>query len=259
MNGLGSGLLVYTFYTESLTGSPQHLHFFNDQDQMKSVFHKFQVSDERDHSFISFENKKRANVLWKNKAGPIQFCGSGAYALSWISSELYQKNELEIVSGTSTYYSYHANNLTFLDFSSTLPMQINDLDLNKLYLAGDSGVFLLQLSDIEQLKNDELVKSYLKLLEQEYSDNIHGLCVFVWKQSAGYLRYFTPWHGRDEDYVTGSIHQYLTPLVHNIYGANKQNWQQYSRLGGKLQSIYSNQKVTLTGKCKVDKKTIKYF
>ena len=114
-----------------------------------------------------------------------------------------------------------------------------------------AGIYLLHLQDENLLQSDRWIETYLK---QQALAGIHAFCAFVWDDESGrgVLRYFVPWHGRDEDYVTGSIHQYLTPLVNELYKKKEQIWTQLSASGGRIESACLNGQVRLSGRCSVE-------
>lgn len=243
-------LLIDTFHSENLTGSPQQLHFFKNKYSMETSFRESKIKDERDHSFIYY-NKDVLHVLWKNKAGAIQFCGSAAYALAWVTSHHLKVPKIQIHSSHIQLFSLYKSKQTYLEFSTVMPERAKDFYNYKLYIDKSSGIFLLKFNSQKEIRNDQLIQRYLQLLEQDFHQEIHGLCVFFWDQKnlEGKLRYFTPWHGRDEDYVTGSIHRYLSPLIYELYKTTEQIWEQCSASGGLLKSSLKNKFVKISGKC----------
>ncbi len=246
-------ILVQTFNSKLSSGSPQKLHFFKNEIEMQNSFIKYQIKDELDHSFVCFNSKQSALVRWKNQAGPIQLCGSAAYALAWIATNHWKLGEFKISSMEYQLNSYLSANGTCLDIPAILPTFINKTEDGLLFLDQRSGIYLLEIQSEEYLVKENWLESYL--IKHQLSD-IHGFCVFTWddQKKQGKLRYFTPWHGRNEDYVTGSIHQYLTPLIKNLYAQTKQAWEQLSKSGGELISTYNDNKVTLMGNCFTDYK-----
>lgn len=245
-------VLVNTFCFDSHLGSLQQLHFFRDKSHLQHEFSRYLVNDEYDHSFIYFEKPALARVLWKNKAGQIQFCGSGAYALAWVIGEVCQLDLFQIHSDCIKLNARHCDEGTFLEFAAKIPdsnVQIMD---RKIYFNTASGVYFLCLNNLDEIKNDEFLNNYQLYLAKNFVDNIHGFCAFYWDGVVGHLRYFTPWHGRDEDYVTGSVHQNLTPLVHSLYGAEEQRWIQVSSSKGQLRSMCRGDKVSIDGRCIIE-------
>lgn len=246
-------VLVNTFCFESHLGSLQYLHFFRDESHLHTEFPRYLVNDEYDHSFVCYEKSGFAQVLWKNKAGQIQFCGSGAYALACVIGQVCQLDLFKIHSEFIKLNARYCNKGTFLEFSAKMPdskVQVMD---RIIYFNSDSGLFFLCLNNLDDIKDDVLLNSYQLYLTERYSDHIHGFCAFYWDGVLGHLRYFTPWHGRDEDYVTGSVHQNLTPLVNSLYRAKKQTWVQVSSSKGQLRSMCLDDKVIINGQCIIEK------
>ena len=120
-----------------------------------------------------------------------------------------------------------------------------------IYFNTDSGLFFLSLKNPDEIKDNILLKSYQMYIAERFAGDVHGFCAFYWYGAAGHLRYFTPWHGREEDYVTGSVHQNLTPLVHSLYNAEEQTWIQLSSSKGQVRSVYLDGKVSISGKCTI--------
>ena len=254
MKAFVDDVLIHTFCDGSLTGSPQVFHFFKSEPELHSFFTQYQVENEMDHSFIYLSSPSSAQVRWKNKAGPIQFCGSGAYALAWMVSNEFDANEFALSSESREFTSHATAGEVFLEMPNLLPQKVSDSDNDwgHLFLDSDSGIYFLQIFDKNILGNDSWVKDFL---EREHPSDIHGFCVFHWDVvlNSGKLRYFTPWHGRDEDHVTGSIHQYLTPLVQQLYCQRQQSWTQASKSGGRVLTLCSGNSVRLNGNCSMGK------
>lgn len=245
-------VLVNTFCFDSHLGSKQYLHFFKDKSQLQSEFSRYSVNDEYDHSFIYIENSGLAQVLWKNKAGQIQFCGSGAYALAWIMGEVCQLSLFQIHSDFMKLNGRHCPENTLLEFEAKIPDSSVQFMSRKIYFNMNSGLFFLSLNSPDEIQDDELLRNYQLYITERFAKNVHGFCAFYWSGEEGQLRYFTPWHGRDEDYVTGSIHQNLTPLVHSLFKAEEQTWIQVSSSKGQLRSVYLDNKVSIMGQCIVE-------
>jgi hypothetical protein len=241
-------VLINVFQDDLLLGSPQIMHFFESELELETKFDKYQVENEIDHSFIFFNSPNSAIVKWKNKAGNIQFCGSAAYGISWLVSQFFGAKEFKLYSEKNELSSSTKNGSVYLEIPSILPEALKERDRGNLFLDSESGIYLFQALEESLLLDDQWIKNFLK---DDQLLGAHGFCLFFWdkKKNTGKLRYFTPWHGRDEDYVTGSIHQYLTPLVHQLYGQSDQSWEQISKNGGRLTSSIKDQVVLLKGIC----------
>ena len=242
-------ILIHTFCSANLSGSPQYIHIYGDEETRRNEFSKFKVLDDFDHSFVTI-SKNYLRVSWKNKAGAIQFCGSGAYGVSWLLLKKLKHEKTLIESENICLEAKVFKNKLVLDIPARLPQLVKRSEDHNIFCDITSGVYFIQLKDLGVLERAEW-RELIYLVEDK---DIHGLCLFFWcdKTSKGYLRYFTPWHGRDEDYVTGSVHQYLTPLIHELYGENEQTWNQLSSLGGALNSKYCLNKVLLSGNCFIE-------
>ena len=239
-------LIIDVFLTDKKPGSPQYLHFFSTQEKMLHSFNDYLVENEFDHSFIFVDKSHETHILWKNKDGPIQFCGSGAFAASAFLMKKYDLNQLKLTTPNLELKSYIENGKCRLEMPAKSCSMIKKMNTGDLYVNKETGIFLLLLKEKSLLTNNDWISQLKQELNKE---NIHGLCLFYWNENedSGYLRYFVPWHGRDEDYVTGSIHQYLTSLIHQQTGKKNQHWVQGSSLPGELQTYYQNEIVTITG------------
>ena len=248
-------LLVSTFIGDSLPGSIQYLHFLSTLADWEQFAQNFVVDDEFDHSFVYLESASTVKVQWKNRAGTVQFCGSGAYALAWALFQEYQVPTFLIDPLThSMLEAQKKSDGIFLKLAAQSVKMLERGKEGSIYCHEGSGIFIVQLNDVNLLKDDKTIEQYQATFEERFLGSIHGLCAFVWGPSGGQLRYFTPWHGRPEDYVTGSIHQYLSPLVAKLYGRRHQEWVQlYKNGGGRLTTSFSENHVLLSGKCKGEK------
>jgi len=252
MKGCEENLIIDVFLTDDKPGSPQYLHFFSTKEKMLHAFNNDKVEDEFDHSFIYLDHSMQTHILWKNKAGPIQFCGSGAYAAAWFLMNKYNLQNLKLNSQNLELKSYIENNKCYLEMPSRKCSALKKTKEGDLYFNEDASIFLFHIKNKKLLNKNDWIER-LKLELEENEKQIHGLCLFYWNKDKerGSLRYFVPWHGRDEDYVTGSIHQYLTPLIYELTDHKNQHWLQSSNLSGELLSCYSDKTITITGNSQI--------
>lgn len=244
-------IVVNAFCSEQLLGSTQYLRFFDNLDDLNQDFNNYKIQDEFDHSFIYYDsNSKSLKAYWKNKSGPIQFCGSAAFALCWLLN-FSKIQKININSKFIESYFLKEETDFYLKFLAKEIIFLKESSLGKLYVNKDSGIFFLEGQEKMLKKPWSFFNDFIK---QEKLINIHGFCVFCFNRDKelGKLRYFVPWHGRDEDSVTGSIHQYLTNF---IGGDNWQHWKQKGELYSKL----IGNEVYLKGQCSADLSAIQKF
>lgn len=244
-------LVVNTFCSDASSGSKQYLHFFSDRDGLLQAFNDSMIDDEFDHSFITQTSKDSFYVLWKNKAGAIQFCGSAAYSLTWLMTQYFGLDRVAIDSESIRVIGENSEAGPALKIPSIVCEQVSSSDKFDHFMARDSGIHLLQLKRQSLLQEASFIED---IHNQAESWDVHGLCLFYWDSliSNGFVRYFVPWHGRDEDYVTGSIHQFLTPLVYRLTGCATQLWQQVSGSSGILNSFFDGDSLTIKGQCSLN-------
>ena len=243
---------IRTFCTEIQPGSLQIIHLYNAKAAALIAAERSEVMDDFDHAFVYLNASNRAWVKWRNKAGEIQLCGSGAYALAWMMLKDKQGFQVEINSDNHTLVATSEQNKLCLTLPNIHPVEIYFLDDERMFVDKMSGIYLLELTSSNKLEDTQWLNSMMNM--NRLSElGIHGFCAFHWdkKTNTGMLRYFVPWHGRDEDYVTGSIHQYLTPLIYDLYGVDTQEWYQCSSSHGTLTSVYQAEYVQISGNCQL--------
>lgn len=186
-------------------------------------------------------------VVSKNKNGPIQFCGSATYAASNIILNELKINEISLILDNNSMRSFYENGEVILEFDHKFKKD-NFLFENDYFIHKDSGIFFQELTEKSELLNDNYLNRIISFWEKNSID-IHGACFFHYAD-IGSIRYFIPWHGRDEDYITGSIHQYLTPYISHFKKRNEQIWHQLSSSPGILYSKVLDDKVQIKGEVK---------
>lgn len=236
-----------TFTSKDTEGSLQHVHICDSLTKRDLLFTALSIKDDTDHSFIYFD-EGIIYIRWKNRAGEIHVCGSGAYASSWLFLNTYNLEKLTLKSPSIELNAMLISDKVILNIPIRPIEVITHFSDYNTFKNKESGIYLIELSSEEILKSANF-KKFNKYLSGV--DDIHGLCLFYWDVSnnIGFVRYFTPWHGRDEDSVTGSIHQYLTPLINEKYNMCKQKWIQASKPGGIINTSVSDNNVSIYGRC----------
>lgn len=246
------GLLVRVFTGAQLPGSPQQVHFFVDEPAARRYQSAVPVVDDIDHSYV-YPDQGDYRVSWANRAGPIQFCGSGAFAIAWLLSVLgKQSMPIKLAAGSLCLRGMaNANSIgLLLPKRETRTLDLDSMDRYAMAADG-SGIYLCELADSRALED---AACYERAMAALSDFDVHALCVFHWdrSQSSGRLRYFVPRYGRPEDAVTGSIQSLLTPLVARRYGAETQSWRQCSASPGMLNTRLTVTGVELTGACELE-------
>ena len=236
---------VYVFASDICIGSPQVLLFFVNEKDLLYAYRQYVIKEDIDHSFVWKKSEDEFFVLWKNQSGPIEFCGSGAYALASEIRECEGDCVVRIVSHKVNLRLEKKGQNVFLAMHGKLPLQVEGVGEYKLYTYPRTGIYLLQVTSKSELIENKWIGDHI---EEIADKDVHCLCVFYWdeKKAVGHLRYFTPRYGRDEDHVTGSIHQFLTPLVASLYKKPEQEWFQHSGNGGFLYSYQKDDQILIT-------------
>ena len=195
-----------------------------DDIQISEAIDEYVVSKDRDYIFY----QQRINtffVRFKNLGGEFSLCGSGLLALAqhlFCTKKLDEKN-----------ISFR----TILDrfFKANLVDNIVSLELIKSPLTkinqntwrSTSGVYIQELSKLEL---ERLTLEYAKSFPKTNNLNhlIGGYCGFTKSNQTLHIRYFSPWHGRDEDYATLSIFEHLGDLLEPGKYTVYQNVHQFS-------------------------------
>lgn len=239
---------VETFYSDHFLGSPQFLYFCENETELEQKYLHLKVEDDFDHGLFYLSGQK-AFAAWKNKKGPVEFCGSGAFALAWLVHELFGNYHLEILTKSVTLKARMGRGKVELSLPVHRPEKIIEHDSVEVFTYENSGIYFIRDADNANLKNKSW-EDYVHLLEGK---EIKGIGLFQWDNglALGKVRYFTPWFGRDEDHVTGSIHQYLTPLVDHYFFQGRQLWTQMSARGGVVKSKLMGDQVILEGRCSI--------
>lgn len=250
MNIGNQTLTIRVFSTTTLKGSLQSITFVPSKALLKKP--PTLMEPDIDYTVAYFDGDSHVDVVWRNHHNTIQFCGSAAYGISYYLIHVYGLPHLTIQSPNITLQAEYDCEVSLYIPAKTINLSSMQLfNYGRLYHHPESGIYFLEIEDKDVLQQWYLTEEDLYNLPL---DNLHGLCLFYWHSSThtGYLRYFTPWHGRIEDSVTGSIQSYLTPFIAQMYGIASQAWIQLSQNGGHIKTMFMNDKVCLQGNCQYE-------
>lgn len=242
-------ITMNVFSTKTLYGSRQSILLVNAKCLITEPIQTTQPGI--DYTIAYFDGKNKANVVWRNHQTMIRFCGSAAYAISYYLLHKYQIPNLTIQSPHVTLHAdYDLDVSLYIPSDTMLPAKVQPFDEGCLFFQPISNVYFLETNDLDAFHQLNWTKDELYGLPLH---NPHGFSCFYWhdETKTGYVRYFTPWHGREEDSVTGSIQACLTPYVAKTYGCTNQTWIQRSFNGGQLSSSWMGDKVRLQGNCEI--------
>lgn len=219
---------VRIFFDKKNRGSTQILKIFNSISHRDFAFNKDKIILDLDCGYAVVKNNG-INVRWKNRKNEIRFCGAGAFALANYLRKTRNITKTKIYNKYISIDAQTKNNKSSISFKGGKIIKIT----GNLFIGKKDGIYFKRVHSIKELSSG---KKILKEFSSNKKYNPHGLCVFYFdtRNALGYLRYFCPWHGRNEDSVTISIHKYLTPLLFKMTDLRKQKWQQLSKDGGVL-------------------------
>jgi predicted PhzF superfamily epimerase YddE/YHI9 len=167
----------------------------------------YKVLIDRDFIFYQQENDI-FHVRFKNLNGEFNLCGSGLLALA---TKLLNKNSFKNKTLT---FKNKKNKIIRAKMIHQKPHII--MSVNKNYKK-DSHQYLTSSNVlIQEMKRNELEMIKANNVENttyRVSSPIGAYCGFSIEKNNLYLRYFTPWHGRNEDFATLSIFEYLAPII----------------------------------------------
>jgi len=235
---------VKVFGSDSYEGVSQFLVECSDQGDLNQTVKSFEIDTCFDYTFFCKDSDNNYMVRWKNKAGDFSFCGSGAYALSEHLLKDNSDEKLILKSKDHVFRAFKVNGQISLEIRKKIARYVGHLDVGDIYYENSTGICLLRLKNpLDQFQNFTDFN-----VTDDFALDVHSLCVFYWNKELGRgdLRYFVPRYGRDEDYVTGSVHEVLTPLVAKLEGVNSQIWYQLSSLPGGVKTLNKHDRVLIS-------------
>jgi predicted PhzF superfamily epimerase YddE/YHI9 len=246
-DNLPDALRICVFSTMHLKGSIQFITFVSSKSLLEKT--SCHMLPNIDYTLAYFDGINQVDVIWKNHQNIIQFCGSAAYGISHYLLHTLGLPNLSIRAPNLTLKANNDSDVTLKIPAKKINLHTtNFIDLGRLYHHQESGIYFLEVDNKSTLERLHWTVQDLYALPLEDS---HGFCVFHWQSSTntGYVRYFTPWHGRNEDSVTASIQSYLTPFIAYKHGIYCQSWYQLSRNGGHMKTSIVDDKVHIQGRC----------
>jgi len=212
---------IQTSYSKSL--NTREFHLFNGLNiyliELPEVWDDLQISDAvndyvvtKDRDYVFYQ--RRINtffVRFKNLGGEFSLCGSGLLALaSYLFSEKnFDEDYILFRTGLDRFIKAKlTNGIASLELKKS-PVTLIDHNTWQ----SSSGVFIQKLTKPELSSLSlEQVKSLSKI--NKWQDSIGGYCGFcIENEKEIHLRYFSPWHGRNEDFATLSIFEHLSNLL----------------------------------------------
>ena len=183
-------------------------------------------------------------VRWFNGQHEIQFCGHAALALAWW---LHSKR-VKVAHFESSIHSYEPLVLRgriWIKLPVLKPDSLTggSFDIDSLGIDSVSAFFepstKTLLVECPYASTVEAWQPDFDRLLKLPKDSIGALIIFsrAGAHYDGYLRYFSPWYGKNEDSATGSAMRLLFPLIEKPDSPNSERYliRQLSERGGILQ------------------------
>lgn len=110
---------------------------------------------------------------------------------------------------------------------------------------------LVEIDSVDKLKN--ILFDFNKLIGMIFPYSVRGLIITAKGDNEFdfYSRYFAPWEGVVEDFVTGSAHTVLYPYWKEKLGKNQMTAKQLSKRSGILKLSEKNDKILILGDAKI--------
>jgi PhzF family phenazine biosynthesis protein len=195
-------------------------------------------------------------LRWFTPTMEVDLCGHATLASAFVLFN-YENH----MSGIIQFFSHRSGNLTVtkkdnlltLNFPSDQiePIEIThevlacfDLSPKEAYI-GKSDLLLIYNCEKEILNLQPEMEKIRKI-------DVRGIIVSSKGDTTDFVsRFFAPQSGVDEDPVTGSAHTTLTPYWSKKLGKKNLSARQLSKRGGELHCMLLNDRVEISGECKL--------
>lgn len=194
-------------------------------------------------------------LRWFNGEHEIQFCGHATLALAWWLNKTHSKS-LPFHSAFDTFDAVSQHGKVWLTAPTLTPerqtstaFDISALKVQPItrYFEQSTKTLLIECGSKTEvaawIPDFELLNSWSR-------DSIGALILFSRADDSyqGYLRYFAPWYGKNEDTATGSAMRLLFPLIEKPESNEAQMVKQLSPKGGVITVMrYDASSILFTG------------
>jgi len=175
------------------------------------ILENYQIMIDRDFVFYQEQKNKLYKTWFKNQKGVFLFCGSALLALSQVVLAQSGDEEVKFITESNKTITAKIEPNTG---KPQISIELNDsyMKLDHLSWLTQSNVLINKKLSLEELKRIEL-KDVLEIPNKLPMQSLGAYCCFHQEEEVVHLRYFSPWHGRDEDFATLSIFEYLPLLL----------------------------------------------
>ena len=243
-------LQVFADSAASVAGNPLVLYLLEDLSSEHNLTRLADMHTGIDVCFIAITDDF-IDVRWFNGLNEIQFCGHGALAAAWwLSQSGVELRQFRSPAGGFTAVRHDSTVGIRAHILAPVPLSNGEPEIPgqpeavvQRFIEPHTKTVLLECVGPQTV--GEWQPDFDRLLELS-RESIGALILFCRadNQYDGYLRYFAPWYGKNEDIATGSAMRMLFALLEG----ESLKIRQLSAPGGVLHvSRYSNTSIVISG------------
>lgn len=201
------------------------------------------------------KNGDEFHIRWFTPRAEVNLCGHATLAAAYVLFYLlgYEKELIRFQSRSGMLSVLKSGSLLTLNFPTDKlePVEIShellkcfDKKPDEIYKGRDDFMFVFRRQeDIESIKPDF---AHISTFEGR------GIIITAKGNETDFVsRYFAPFFGIDEDPATGSAHTSLTPYWAGQLNKTKLTARQLSERGAYLECAYLDERVEISGECKL--------
>jgi PhzF family phenazine biosynthesis protein len=195
-------------------------------------------------------------LRWFTPTVEVDLCGHATLASAFVLFN-FENHMSDIIQ----FFSHRSGNLTVTKKDNLLTLNFPSDQIKPLEITDDVlACFDLPPKEAYMGKSDLLLiynseKEILDLrpeMEKIRKIDVRGIIVSSKGDTTDFVsRFFAPQSGVDEDPVTGSAHTTLTPYWSKKLGKTNLSARQLSKRGGELNCMLLNNRVEISGECKL--------
>ena len=204
------------------------------------------------------------SIRWFTPSVEVDLCGHATLAAAFVLfyHEQYKEEVIQFHSGRSGVLTVRKNgNILTMNFPSDTytPVAVNE-SLTTCFNIPPKEAYKGKTDFLLVYNNEEQIKTIEPRLQNIEKVEARGVIITAKGEQADFVsRFFAPQSGIDEDPVTGSAHTTLIPYWSKTLGKKELTAIQLSPRKGYLQCKYANDRVEISGECRLYLKGEIYF